>query len=164
MKKIDIQSQAVIMCGISGSGKTYIAKQLEKEGYIRLSTDYLVWRKTGGDIHSLTKESRKHLFTECRMKVKEDFTSLLKSGEKIVVDATNCKRAVRDEMREICTKTGIKPVFVYCHADEDMLWRRLSERNGSGPDDLRVTYDEFKEYLKGFERPQEDECDFIFWG
>ena len=43
MKKFDIQNQVVIMCGISGAGKTQFALGLVEEGYIRLSTDVLIW-------------------------------------------------------------------------------------------------------------------------
>lgn len=35
------------MCGVAGSGKTTYAKQLESEGYVRLSVDEEVWRRFG---------------------------------------------------------------------------------------------------------------------
>ena len=142
MKKSDIRNQAVIMCGISGSGKTHFAQQLEKEGYIRLSTDVLIWDKVGYRLFSLSKDEQKILFAECREKVRNQFENLLKSGQKIVVDATHCKRGARDEIRNLCARMGVNPLFVYCYADKDELWHRLSQRKGSGPDDLIVTEEE----------------------
>lgn len=161
MKKFDVQSQAVIMCGISGSGKTHYARQLEEEGYIRLSSDALIWEKVGRDLFSLSKERQKQLFAECKIQLRDQLVNLLKEGKKVVVDATHCKRAVRDEIRNICSATAIEPLFIYCYADKEELWSRLSKRRGSGPDDLPVTSEELSDYWIGFERPQEDESDFI---
>ena len=87
---------------------------------------------------------------------------LLKSGHKVVMDATNCKRAVRDEVRVICKKLNITPVFIYCSAEKEELWNRLSLRKGNSADDLLVTKKQFSDYWNGFERPQADETDFIF--
>ena len=162
MKKFNPISQAVIMCGISGSGKTHYAKELEKEGYYRLSSDALIWEKAGTGLFNLSKEQQKLLFAECRVELLGNLASLLKSGEKVVVDATNCKRAVRDEIRYICAQANIKPIFVYCHAVKEELWRRLSQRKGNGPDDLMVSSEQLSEYWNGFEHPQNDEFDFIF--
>lgn len=162
MKKSEIQGQAIIMCGISGSGKTHFALQLEKEGYIRLSTDALIWNKVGDKLFNLSKEEQKKLFTECRKEIRNSFIDLIKSGKRVVVDATHCKRVARDEIRNICRQKDIFPVFVYCEASKEELWNRLSKRKGLGPDDLIVSPDELSEYWLGFERPQADESDFIF--
>lgn len=162
MKKFDIQCQAIIMCGISGSGKTHFARQLEKEGFIRLSTDNLIWEKVGNRLYELSQEEQKELFKQCNQEVRNRLESLLKSGHKVVMDATNCKRAVRDELRNRCIKAHVKPVFIYCSAEKDELWRRLSLRKGNSAEDLLVTKEQFFEYWNGFERPQADETDFIF--
>lgn len=163
MKKIDIQEQVVIMCGISGSGKTQFARQLEKVGFFRLSTDNLIWEKAGDKLSSLSKEEQTILFAECREEVFNQFINLLKKGEKVILDATHCKRAVRDEIRKICLETEVNYVFVYCYASREVLTHRLSQRKGTGPDDLIVTEEEFHSYWLGFERPQEDESDIIFY-
>ncbi|MCH5226783.1 MAG: ATP-binding protein [Muribaculaceae bacterium] len=162
MKKSDIQSQAVIMCGISGSGKTYFARQLEKEGYIRLSTDNLIWEKVGSHLYELSNEDQKELFKQCNQEMRRRLRTLLQSGQKVVLDATHCKRSVRDEVRNICKNLNFNPLFLYCKADKEELWRRLSLRKGNNPDDLLVSKEQFSEYWNGFERPQEDETDFVF--
>ena len=163
MKKFDVIGQVVIMCGISGAGKTQYALGLVEEGYTRLSTDLLIWEKVGNKLPGLSKQEQKRLFSECREEVLKHFNFLLKTGAKVVVDATHCKRAVRDKIRKICCEAGVNPVFVYCHADKDELLRRLSQRKGKSPDDLLVTEEEFQNYWLGFERPQEDESDIIFY-
>lgn len=162
MNTSDIQSRAVIMCGISGSGKTYHALQFAKQGYERLSVDALVWKKAGEGLDQLSSEEQKKLFQECRDRVQAQLIELLKSGKKVVVDATHCKRSVRDNIRRACAETGVKPIFAFCIADEEELWHRLSQRKGMGPDDLIVTREELSRYWRGFERPQSDETDFIY--
>lgn len=160
MKKCDDRGRAVIMCGISGSGKTYHALRLEAEGYVRLSVDALVWDRVGKSLFELPGEKQKRLFDECKKEVRDKLVEHLKSGGKVVLDATNCRRSVRDDIRNLCEREGLKPLFVYCEADEEELWRRLSQRKGSGPDDLIVTRDELSRYYRGFERPHQDETDF----
>ena len=162
MKKFDIHSQAVIMSGISGSGKTYIAKQLEEDGYLRISLDALIWEKVGSGLPSLSKNEQKQLFAECLTQIRDMIKVTLQSGKKFVLDSTNCKRKVRDDVRTLCAEAGVQPVFIYCSADKDELWRRLSKRKGNNPDDLIVTEEELSDYWNGFERPQEDETDFFF--
>lgn len=162
MKKFNNQNQVVIMCGISGAGKTKYALQLVEEGFSRLSTDVLIWEQVGDKLFELSKEEQKKLFVECREKVSNQLSSFLKAGTKVVVDATHCKRSVRDEIRKICTEMGVKPVFVYCFAEKEVLLQRLSQRQGKGPDDLIVTEEELNNYWIGFERPEEDESDIVF--
>lgn len=161
MKKFNPEWQAVIMCGISGSGKTHFAHQLEKEGYSRLSTDSLIWEKVGSKLSALTRNEQKKLFAECGKEMRSQLLDFLKSGKKVVVDATHCKRFKRDEIRGICKVAGVSHVFVYCDADEEELKNRLRKRKGLGPDDLIVTPEEFAEYWLGFERPQDDETDIV---
>ena len=162
MKRFDEQCQVVIMCGISGSGKTHFAQQIEEKGFVRLSTDALIWEKVGDKLFELSKEDQRKLFNESRVEVLRQFVGLVKAGQKIVVDATHCRRSARDDIRRLCGEMQVEPVFVYCHAPKEELWRRLSQRKGEGPDDLIVTEEELTDYWKGFERPQKDETDFIF--
>lgn len=161
MTRFDDLGPAVVMCGISGSGKTHYARQIEEAGYVRLSADALIWEKAGRILGSLSEGERHQLFAECRREILSRLGALLKEGKKVVVDSTQCKRATRDEIRTVCLQAGVRPVFVYCHADKDELLARVSKRRGTGPDDLIVTPRELSAYWLGFERPQPDEHDFI---
>ena len=162
MNKPEVPAQVIVMCGISGSGKTHYALQLEEEGFHRLSTDAIIWDKIGDKLFSLPKEEQKKLFANSRVEIFNKLYGLIEKGEKIVVDATHCKRSARDGIRKLCEKAKIKPIFIYCYTKKDILWNRLSQRKGSGPDDLIVTKEELDSYWLGFERPQNDETDIIF--
>lgn len=162
MKKFDFYGQVVIMCGISGSGKTHFAKTLEDKGYIRLSSDKLIWERIGPELFNLSPSEQKLLFDQCKKQLLEQFDALIKAGEKVVLDATHCRRDARNKLRILCSNSNVQPVFVYCEAEEEELWQRLSQRKGEGPDDLIVTREQLSEYWKGFQRPEEDETDFIF--
>lgn len=159
MKPFDHESQAVVMCGISGSGKTHFAKMLERKGYTRLSVDALIWQKAGSRLPSLSDQERRLLFTECNDEMRAQLVDLLKAGRKVVVDATHCKRSIRDRIRNLCASVQVKPIFVYCEASEEELLSRLNGRTGAGSDDLPVTPHQLADYYIGFERPQPDETD-----
>ena len=40
-------NKVILMCGVSGAGKTTFSKEKEKDGYIRLSIDELIWEDYG---------------------------------------------------------------------------------------------------------------------
>lgn len=162
MNNLGVGNRVIIMCGISGSGKTHYALQLERAGYLRLSTDTIIWDKIDGNIENLSEEDKKRLFAECREDVRIKLCSLIDKEEKIVVDGTYCKRSARDEIRKLCENKGVRPLFIYCFADKDKLRCRLSRREGSGPDDMIVTEVELDNYWNGFERPDLDETDVLF--
>jgi len=39
--------EVLLMCGVSGAGKTTYSKQKEQEGYVRLAIDELIWEDYG---------------------------------------------------------------------------------------------------------------------
>lgn len=162
MKLSEIPRRPVmIMCGISGSGKTYNALRLEAEGYIRVSVDNIIWRNFGSSLDSLSDSDKRKAFMEANEQARMETESLIARGKKVVVDATHCKRIARDEIRRLCGKYGISPRFIYLSGSKEILWSRLSQRKGEGPDDLPVTREQLDDYFIGFQRPQPDETDIV---
>lgn len=161
MQRSESRSQVMLMCGVSGSGKTFHALRLVSEGYLRLSTDAIIWNRFGKELHRLSPEQKRTAFMEAAAELRMRVEDCLKKNQKIVVDATHCRREVRDNMRNLCQQFGIRPLFVYCDASEDILWERLSVRKGEDSDSLPVTREELSRYTAGFCRPQPDEKDFI---
>lgn len=159
MPRPDGHPQVVLMCGISGSGKTRYALGLESQGYRRVSVDEIVWRRHGADFASLPPEKVRDIFREGVKKAGELMCGLIDAGCDVVVDATMCKRAARDKMRRVCREHGVAPVFVCLRAPKEVLRLRLAERKGSGPDDLIVTDEQLDRYCIGFEMPDPDETD-----
>ncbi len=154
---MQIDSHAVIMCGISGSGKTYYARSLAAHGYERVSADELVWEKYGHQFASLPQERRTLAYIEANAAIVAHVERILSAGGRVVVDATMCKRSRRDLMVEVCRAHGVEPLIVYLDAPICVLASRLAERQGSGPDDQIVTADELQRFYGNFEPPQPDE-------
>lgn len=145
------------MCGISGSGKTRYAKSLAADGYRRISSDQIVWDEYGDLFPTLPAERQRQIYMEVNAKVTQSVEKALQAGERIVVDATMCKRARRDAMVDLCRKAGEEPIIVYLRVPEEILAERLSRRKGSGPDDQIVTIEQLKQYSHNFEPPMPDE-------
>lgn len=160
MYRIDnriLDARVVLMCGISGSGKTVFARSLEKLGFIRISTDELLWEKYGRDFFSLPLRLQQDAFIGMNAVIESLCMKLVDEGKNVVVDATMCKKSKRDQMRERCRRIGIQPVIVYMDAPFEVLRNRLSKRKGTGPDDLIVDEIQLRKFCSGFEFPGYDE-------
>lgn len=150
-------SRVVLMCGISGSGKTVFAHSLQEQGFIRLSADGLIWKKYGDGFASLPFAERKLIFQGLDDVLTDELCRLLDSGSRVVVDSTMCKRFKRDNMRAVCARYGIEPLIVYLKASLDVLSQRLAARTGNGPDDQIVSSEQLQGFYVNFEPPQPDE-------
>lgn len=152
-----LNSRVVMMCGVSGSGKTYYSRHLENHGFTRISLDEIIWNCYGTLNKDISINERKMIFDEAFRTLVGMLESNLKAGDKTVVDSTMCKRCKRHELRDICIKYGIDPLIVYLDVQRPLLEKRLSERSGSGPNDLIVSREELVRFCSGFEIPVSDE-------
>lgn len=144
----------VLLCGISGSGKTTVAKVLEKQGFVHLSLDGIMWDEFGdfSPNEFMAYSSKAHEILMGRL------LEVLGTGGKATVDATLCKRAVRDEYRALLDAAGAKYRLVYCHADPDTLRERLHRRNANpGREAAMVTDEMLNRFITGFQAPMPDE-------
>ena len=162
MNNDEIDSRVVLMCGISGSGKTHYSRQLENQGYRRLSIDEQIWGRYGSGFADLPPERRKEIFMDATAELFVRLGEMLENGEKVVVDSTMCKRIKRDYARNICRKHGVEPAIIYMTAPLPVLWKRLSGRLGNGPDDLIVSHSDLMSYFENFEAPMPDENYMVF--
>ena len=151
------EAKVVLLCGVSGSGKTTFANRLSQYGFSRISGDGLIWREYGDCFPSLPQEAQKEAFMQLGRKIAYELDKALRAGEKTVVDATLCKRAKRDELREICLAHGVTPVLVYLTAPLEVLSQRLAGRTGNGPDDQIVSSAQLKSYFANFAIPSPEE-------
>lgn len=150
-------AQVVMTCGVSGSGKTRLARRLREEGFALVSTDRLIWARHGENFPALASERKREIFMAAAEEVDAEVSRLLAAGRRVVVDATFCKRRRRDAFRAICASRGVTPVLVYLESPRETLLRRLATRHDNGPDDQRVSVAELDSYLAHFERPEADE-------
>ena len=161
-KEIDIlstdQPKLYMICGISGSGKTFYAKNLEQQGVVRLSIDEELWPDFFVLDPLLCAEHKAVLKEQAFARIKSRAANLLAAGRDVSIDMPFCKRAQRDELRAFAAECGAAPVLVYLKTELPVLKARLAAREGkNGPNALPVSPEELEMYWRGFERPAEDE-------
>ncbi len=155
--------QVVLMCGISGSGKTSYALGLEAKGYRRLSADEIAWSQHGHELQKMSLERQQAVFAQANDELLLQLERALIAGEKVVVDSTLCRREKRDVMRRLCREFGVEPLLIYMRATKEVLLRRLAQRKGLGANDQPVPPSRLESFCNGFEAPQADEAVIIIF-
>ena len=153
------KGEVILMCGVSGSGKTFLSRKFEKEGYRRISLDENIWKRYGDDFAGFPEERRREILMKASLEIEAMVSQALDNNEKIVVDSTLCKRAKRDRIREICADRGVMPRFIYLDAPLSLIMQRLAGRGGTGPNDQIVPEASAEQFYSNFDRPAPEETD-----
>ncbi|GAA1313666.1 MULTISPECIES: AAA family ATPase [Brachybacterium] len=152
------QPLAVLLAGLTGSGKTTVATALTELGFQRLSVDEEVFRlhgRYGIDYPEDTYFEREQPVVDA---VRREFTTLLHDGMSIVLDYGLWTRAERTRWRDIARGSGGIPVLIYLPVERDELLARLTLRNHrSDANSLTVTESALDDFIDRFEPPQDDE-------
>jgi hypothetical protein len=129
----------VVVMGVSGSGKSVIARDLFA-GSVVLKSDELrktlagvppeehVYVEYGTDIYGpdLTKRTYRMMLEEAVVQSSK--------GKRVIVDATFLSADLRLEFYGRCIAEGLSPFFVYCFAREAILRRRIKRRMAEAHD------------------------------
>ncbi len=155
-------SKVIMLCGISGSGKTRLAKLLELNGIPRLSIDNELWPDFYVYSDLLTDEHRDYLYAEAMRRIISRMSNFCSENRVCTVDMPFCHREARENFRAQIEKAGGEPVLLWLKADLPVLKKRLADRKGkNGPDNLPVTEEEIERYWKGFQPITETPCTVI---
>jgi predicted kinase len=149
---------AVLLAGITGSGKTTVAQALADHGYMRLSVDEEVHRlhgRYGVDYPEDTYFERERPVVEA---IRQRFVKELEAGNDVVLDHGLWRRAERDAWQQAAREAGGHPLVVYLPADREELLRRLAERNErEDANALTVTAEALDDFFARFDSPADDE-------
>ena len=129
----------LLMCGLSGSGKSYIAERLvPRLPAVRVRSDILRKARAGiASDHRSNSPVDGGLYTKGRsqavyaeiLRVSEE---LLREGETVLVDATFLDRRWRSAFQSAAGKLGTDCLIVYCRASQATLEDRVRTREQEG--------------------------------
>lgn len=150
----------VIVCGLSGSGKSTVAADLAtRTGFAHLNSD-----RTRKALAGLADTARggPELYTAARNAA--TYTALhaaaaeaLAGGRGVIIDATFQRREHRDRAAAIAAAAGVPLLFVECRADDDEIRRRLAARSARGDDASDADWSIYERQRRTYEPVAADE-------
>ena len=149
----------VVVGGLSGSGKSYLAAALSSRlGAALVRTDAL----RRGAIDGPTGDPRRSTYgAPERARIYEtlrDHARLhLEAGRLVVLDATHIDRRERDAARELAAECAADVFLVWVNADESVIRSRLAARTPAGDDMSDARWDTYLAQQRSLEPLGDDE-------
>lgn len=112
-----------VMVGIPGSGKSTYARQLEKQGAVRVSLDEI---REKLEVETGSKSEPK-VFSEGLKQMK----ATLEENKDVVCDSTNVTPKKRAEYFKVAKKYGAKTIAIFVNTDKKECLERNSKREGN---------------------------------
>lgn len=122
---------AVLMVGLPGSGKSYVANKLKKDlGYTLLSSDVEREKISGEERFGLLGHAKNSEYSKLAYKVVyEKAKKKLLDGNRVVVDATNLKDGFADYVNSL-KEVSSKVIVCVVKSDESVMSRRMKLKKG----------------------------------
>jgi aminoglycoside phosphotransferase family enzyme/predicted kinase len=147
--------QLILMQGVSGSGKSYFAKQLVTQfHFMSISSD--IERKRLYHISPLTRmpnSEKQHLYSDqmsrtTYQQLLKKTQVMLESGMSVVVDATFLEHSHRQPFIELAQSMGISIGIFMILADLDTLKNAITHRNNTKTDPSDATIEVMQQQLE----------------
>jgi predicted kinase len=141
-------ARLILICGLPGSGKTTLAKQLAPEvPAVRLCPDE--WKHDLG-IDYYDEQSRVRL-EERLWRLGQELLGL---GHSVILENGFWAREERDELRLAARAFGVAVELHYLEAPVDELWRRLEVRNERAlPGTAPIEREKLERWAQQFQAP-----------
>ena len=143
-----IQATLVLVCGLPASGKTTLAKRIERElPALRLTPDD--WMN-GLGLNLWNEQKRAHI-EALQWQVAQRVLTL---GISVVMDFGFWSRLERDRFREEAKAIGVRVELRFLDVPLEELWTRVRQRNMESPPIHRA---ELERWYRQFEPPSPEE-------
>lgn len=157
-------AKIIAICGKICSGKTYYAKQIEKNiNAVILSTDeatyYLINNEQGEFYNNFSERVNKYLMKKA--------VEIVKAGCNVILDWGFWTKASRKATTEYFEKFSIKTEWHYVDIELSKLEKQIRNRNnkiknGNGGYNFYVDDGLLQKSLSTFETPTDDEIDIWY--
>ena len=150
-----MQSTLFMICGLPGSGKTTIAKQLENEhSALRFSPDEWILALHGHELERPERNAVRDPMEALQWSVAKRALSV---GCNVVLDWGFWSKEERTKYRTEAESIGAKVKVIFLNVPLEELWKRISNRPESLKGTLHITQEELEEWSHMFEAPTPDE-------
>ena len=167
--KVNNQRLVILTCGVCGAGKSTLSRALValNSNFVRLSIDLYIFENHGLYDTDYDRSLYETFQEEASRVLKEEFRCLLKEGRRdVVLDFAFWNKGYRDEWRRCVEEVErenerkIRTVIVYFEVSEheDLLWKRVQERNKgekNADSAVQIKRELLRKYVSGFEKPLE---------
>ncbi len=135
----------ILICGLPGTGKTYLSGKLSKKANIvHLSSDS-IRRKTIKE-RTYSEEEKAKIYNLMR----KEAADLTRNGKDVVLDATFYQERYRQMFYDLASEKESIIKTIRCSLDEESVRRRLKER-GRKESQSEADYEVYKQLKDSFE-------------
>lgn len=150
-----------LMCGISFSGKSTLARQIGKRIDAKIVSLDEINNRRGLGLNG--EEIPDEEWVKTHEIAQSEVKYLMGNSQNIILDDTNCFRWLRDRYRMLAESHGYDTTLIYVNTDENVAKSRLIQnrilKKRSG-----IPLEYFLAHVKTFERPSPDEECLVFYG
>lgn len=155
-----MNNQLYIFCGIPFSGKSNLAKQIERTlGYKRIDLDEVKFDVFGKEAKDseINQEGWDKLYQEMYRQIEEN----LVKGETVIHDTGNFTKYERGLVKKIADKLKIETITVLVDTPKEIARERLIH-NRQTNQRFDVSDDDFEATVKEMEAPDENEKHIVY--
>ncbi len=131
----NLKPKLVMICGLTGAGKSKIAENLSKHmDAVVLSSDKIRKQLAGMDVYAKDASPfgegiySSNITQEVYEEISRRAYDFLREGKNVIIDATFLKKLYRDRVRHTIKRLGIEPMIIFVEVDDKTAKNRLEKR------------------------------------